>query len=67
MKTPELLRRRDIIALMERKGYPNATAVVERLIATGALPRKTLPIPGTRGWYAKTDVLRVLGLNTQDS
>lgn len=62
MKTPELMRRRDIIELMESRGYPNPKAVVVRLINTGALPRKTLPIPGTRGWYHKTDVLRVLGL-----
>ena len=65
MNTPELMRRRDVIALMERSGYPNAEYVIERLIATGALPRKTLPIPGTRGWYLKTDVLRVLGINPQ--
>ncbi len=65
MNTPELMRRRDVIALMEKNGYPNPRKVVERLIETGALPRKNLPIPGFRGWYLKADVLRVLGLNPQ--
>lgn len=58
------MRRRDVIALMESRGYPNAKRFVEQLIANGVLPRKTLPIPGTRAWYHKKDVLRVLGFDS---
>jgi hypothetical protein len=62
--TPSLLRRRDVIALVEALGYSNAKGTVDYLIKTGTLPASAKALHSRRGWYRRNDVLRVFGVHS---